>query len=140
MRPPIRVAVPADIPQLKHIRQSVRENILGPGRVSDADIDWFVENGPIWVQEDGDEIQGFSAGDPRDGSIWALFVHPDREGGGIGRALLARACESLAAAGHATARLTTGPHTRAAEFYRRQGWTEDGLDASGSLRFSRSLL
>jgi GNAT superfamily N-acetyltransferase len=139
MPPVFRVALPADIPRLKRIRHSVRENVLGPGRVSDADYDWFVRHGPVWVCEDGAEILGFSAGDPRDGSVWALFVHPDREGSGIGRALLARACEGLAAAGHATATLTTGPDTRAAEFYRRQGWAEDGLDASQSLRFSRSL-
>jgi GNAT superfamily N-acetyltransferase len=133
------MAVPADIPRLKHIRQIVRENVLAPGRVSDADYDWFVANGPVWVREEDAVILGFSAGDPRDGSIWALFVHPDREGQGTGAALLARACASLAAAGHASATLTTGPRTRAAEFYRRQGWTEAGLDASGSLRFSRSI-
>jgi GNAT superfamily N-acetyltransferase len=134
-----RRAVPADIPRLKHIRQSVRENVLTPGRVSDADYDWFVANGPVWVREDGREILGFAAADPRDGSIWALFVHPDREGHGTGRALLARACASLAAAGHRTATLTTGPRTRAAEFYRRQGWTEAGPDGADSLRFSRSI-
>jgi ribosomal protein S18 acetylase RimI-like enzyme len=135
----IRRAVPADIPRLKQIRASVRENLLSPGRVSDQDYAWFVEHGPVWVWDGGAAILGFSAGDPRHGSIWALFVHPDCEGRGIGTALLARACESLSAAGHRTATLETAPRTRAAGFYLRQGWIAGGLDAVGDLAFSRVL-
>ncbi len=139
MSPQIRPATPADIPSLKRIRSSVRENILNPGRVSDRDIEWFVQNGPVWVWESGAGIVGFSAGDPRNGSLWALFVDPAWEGRGIGTALLDRACASLAAAGHRRATLDTEPGTRAAAFYRRRGWTEEGLDAAGQLLFSRSL-
>jgi len=117
----------------------VRENSFNPARVSPADVVWFVENAPIWVWEEEGAIRGFSAGDPRNGSIWALFVDPPHEGRGIGRALIARACASLAEAGHTTATLDTEPGTRAAEFYRRQGWKEGGLDAAGELLFSRSL-
>lgn len=43
-------------------------------------------------------------------------------------------------AGHRTATLDTEPGTRAAEFYRRQGWVEGGLDAAGELLFSRVLV
>jgi ribosomal protein S18 acetylase RimI-like enzyme len=139
MPPHIRTAVSTDIRQVKHIRETVTENTVNPARVSDTDYEWFVEHGPIWVCESDAEILGFSAGDPRDGSIWALFVHPDREGRGIGSALLARACASLSAAGYATATLDTEPGTRAAEFYRRQGWTEMGLNTSGQMLFTRSL-
>jgi GNAT superfamily N-acetyltransferase len=134
-----RAAVRADIPALKRIRLSVQENILDPARVSDSDYEWFVDHGPVWVWEQGAEIMGFSAGDPRDGSVWALFVHPDWEGRGIGSALLEQACAGLSAAGHRTATLETGPNTRAAAFYRLRGWTETGLDARGELSFSRSL-
>jgi GNAT superfamily N-acetyltransferase len=134
-----RLAVRADIPCLKRVRLAVRENLLGPGRVSDADYEWFVDNGPVWVWPGQGAILGFSAGDPRDGSIWALFVDPAWEGQGIGTALLDLACASLSAAGHRRAELSTEGGTRAAAFYRRRGWTEDGVDPQGQLRFSRPL-
>jgi GNAT superfamily N-acetyltransferase len=140
MPPQLRPATPADIPGLKRIRLSVRENILNPDRVSDRDYEWFVANGPVWVWADGGGIVGFSAGDPRNGSLWALFVDPAWEGRGIGTALLDRACASLSAAGHRKATLDTEPGTRAAAFYRRRGWTEDGVDSAGQLLFSRPLL
>jgi GNAT superfamily N-acetyltransferase len=136
---PIRLAAQTDIPELKRIRLSVRENVLNPMRVSDRDYDWFVRTGPVWVWDDGSEILGFAAGDPRDGSVWALFVHPDWEGRGIGTALLKRACASLSDTGHRKATLDTEPKTRAAAFYRRRGWIEEGVDASGQLRFSLPL-
>ena len=136
---PIRRCVPADIPRLKQIRGSVRENILSPGRVSDADYAWFVAHGPVWVWDDGTSILGFSAGDPRNGSVWALFVHPDHEGRGIGRALLAQACASLEAAGHRSATLETKVGTRAAGYDLRQGWTAGDRDAAGNCGFSRVL-
>ena len=47
-------------------------------------------------------MRGFSPGDPRDGSIWALFVDPADEGRGIGRALLALACDTVRVAGFYT--------------------------------------
>lgn len=136
----IRTAGLADIPELMRIRLGVRENSFNPARVSPADVVWFVENAPVWVWEEAGAIRGFSAGDPRNGSIWALFVDPPFEGRGIGSALIARACASLVEAGHRTATLDTEPGTRAAEFYRRQGWVEGGLDAAGELLFSRVLV
>lgn len=139
MAPAIRPATAADVPALKRVRLSVRQNILNPARVSDADIDWFIRHGPVWVWEEGAEVVGFSAGDWREGSLWALFVDPAWEGRGIGSALLARACASLAAAGHLIVTLDTEPGTRAATFYRRHGWAEHGLDAAGQMLFSRRL-
>lgn len=139
MHPQIRRAGPADIPQIKRIRLSVRENVFNPARVSDDDYAWFVQNGPVWAWADGPDLRGFSAGDPRDGSIWALFVDPAWEGRGIGSALIEQACASLSRAGHRKATLDTEPGTRAAAFYRERGWTEHGLDPSGQLMFSLAL-
>jgi ribosomal protein S18 acetylase RimI-like enzyme len=135
----IRAALASDIPALKQLRMAVRENRLDPARVSDGDYVWFVRNGPVWVWEEESGIVGFSAGDKRDGSIWALFVDPAWEGRGIGSALLERACASLAAARHRTAKLETEAGTRATTFYRLRGWTEEGLDARGQLVFGRTL-
>jgi len=136
----IRTAVLSDIPRLMEIRGAVRENRLSdPSRVTYADYVWHIEHGPTHVWDDAGVIKGLSAGDPRDGSIWALFVDPPFEGQGIGQALIAAACESLAAAGHHVARLSTDPGTRAERFYLRNGWRADGRTDRGEVIFAREL-
>jgi ribosomal protein S18 acetylase RimI-like enzyme len=87
------------------------------------------------VAEIGGRIAGFSAGDPRDGSIWALFVDPAQQGMGLGPALLDKACEDLKAQGHTILRLTTDPGTRAARLYERLGWTRGEVSADGEIEF-----
>lgn len=94
----IRTAVYADIPRLMEIRASVRENRLSdPTRVTLADYEWFIDHGPLHVWEGAAGIQGLSAGDPRDGSIWALFVDPAFEGVGVGQVGHAKYRRCLAA-------------------------------------------
>jgi GNAT superfamily N-acetyltransferase len=135
----IRIAKFADIPRLVEIRAAVRENQLSdPKLVTFADYEWHVANAPIFVWDVG-VVVGMSAGDPRDGSIWALFVEPLFEGRGFGRALIEAACRSLAAAGHKTARLTTSPKTRAERFYLRNGWHPVGFTESGEIQFEKAL-
>src|SRR5690349_5858228 len=116
----IRLAIAADIPRIFEIRDSVRENRLSdPNAVTEAGASWFIDNGALWVWQGADgSFTGFSAGDVRDGSIWALFVAPGHEGKGIGRALLKVACDALRAAGHRAATLSTDPGTRAERHYR----------------------
>ncbi len=136
MTPHIRKSVAADIPRLMEIRASVRENILSdPTKVTESDYRWFIENGPLWLWDDEDTIKGFAAGDPRDGTIWALFIDPPYERQGIGKALFARVCESMREAGHNTLTLYTGAGTRAARFYRAAGWEETGTSADGEVTF-----
>jgi ribosomal protein S18 acetylase RimI-like enzyme len=85
----IRNATRLDIPRIMEIRAGVRENKLrDPSRVTIEDVCWFVDNPGIFVWEAGGKIVGFSAADPRDGSIFALFVEEDYEGRGIGQASL----------------------------------------------------
>lgn len=129
----------ADIPALKHVRGAVSENILrDPSKVTDAHYEWFISNPGLHKWEDRGRIVGFSAADPRDGSIWALFVLPEYEGRGIGKALLAEACETLRVGGHAQARLSTGASTRAEAFYRRAGWSVTDAN-SREILFERPL-
>lgn len=126
--------------RITEIRFAVKENQLGdPSRVTDADYLWFTDNPGIWVWEEDGQILGFSAADTRDGTIWALFIDPGHEGRGIGRALFKAACDVLRRAGHRTATLTTDPGTRADRFYRRAGWTAEGLDERGELVFRSAL-
>jgi GNAT superfamily N-acetyltransferase len=136
----LRRATGADIPRICEIRDSVRENRLSdPSLVTAADIAWFLENGPIWVWEDDDAVVGFSAGDPRDGWVWALFVAPGQEGKGIGRALLKATCDRLSEVGHAIATLSTEPGIRAERHYRADGWTVVGTNAKGELVLQKPL-
>jgi GNAT superfamily N-acetyltransferase len=89
-------------------------------------VAWFVDNPGIFVWEEDGKIVGFSAADPRDGSIFALFVEQAYEGRGIGRALFERACRVLIDAGCGRMWLTTEPGTRAESFYRKAGWRVTG--------------
>jgi ribosomal protein S18 acetylase RimI-like enzyme len=136
----LRRATPADIPRIMEIRGAVRENRLSdPSRVTNADVLWQIAHSPIHLWDDGGVIKGFSAGDPRDGSIFALFVDPAFEGQEIGQALILAACRSLAAAGRRIAKLSTDPGTRAERFYLRNGWLAKGLDARGEMVFEKEL-
>jgi GNAT superfamily N-acetyltransferase len=136
----LRCATPADLPRIMEIRGTVRENRLSdPSRVTAADVHWHIAHSPIHVWDERGIIKGFSAGDPRDGRIFALFVDPAFEGQGIGQALILAACRSLAAAGHGIARLSTDPGTRAERFYLRNGWLARGLDARGEMVFEKHI-
>lgn len=136
----IRRARRDESPRIWEIRFAVLENKLGdPSLVTAEDVAWFTDNPGIWVWDEGGRILGFSAGDPRDGTIWALFVDPVHEGRGIGRALFEAACNSLRRAGHRTALLTTGRGTRAEGFYRAAGWELLGTSLKGELIFRSGL-
>jgi len=100
----IRKATRADLPRISEIRFAVRENRLSNPASIGPVVDWLFDNSTFWVWEGDGAIQGFSAADPRDGSIFALFVHPSYEGRGIGRALLAPACDTLKESGCQSAR------------------------------------
>ncbi len=135
-----RLAVVGDLDRLMAIRAVVRENRLDdPSAVTQVDYHWYIAERLLWVAVEGDMILGFSASDPRDGSIWALFVDPVHEGRGVGRGLLARACADLAKAGFRVARLRTGSGTRAERFYGLSGWRRVGTDENGEAFMERSL-
>jgi GNAT superfamily N-acetyltransferase len=133
----IRNARRADIPRLKEIRDTVRENKLGdPSRVTIDHYHWFIDNPGIFVWEENGEIVGFSAADPRDGNICALFMDEAYEGRGIAQALFERACNVLRDAHCSRMWLTTDPGTRAERFYRRAGWRVTG-SRNGELVFEK---
>ena len=104
-----------------------------------ADYNWHVAHAPIYVWEDDGVIKGMSAGDPRNGSIWALFVDPRFEGRGIGQALILAATNSIVSAGHRVARLSTEAGTRAERFYLKNGWIAKGRDDRGEIVFTKDL-
>lgn len=119
------------------IRAEARENRLrDPSRVTAADVCWFIDNPGIFAWVEDGRIVAFSAADPRNGNIWALFVDAAHERRGIGRALFERACDILINAGCPRMWLTTWPGTRAERFYRAAGWRVTGTD-DGNLIFEK---
>ena len=125
----IRKATEADIPRLVEIRSAVWENKLRDvSLVTLDDYRWFIANPGVFVCDEDGRVVGFSAGDPRDGSIWALFIDPAYEGRGFGRSLLGQACTTLRAAGCKRLWLKTLPGTRAQTFYLKAGWKIVGME------------
>ena len=120
-----RRGVEADVPTLLRIRHSVRENRLSnPALVTPAMcVDYLDKLGRAWVAELDGEIIGFSYAARADGSIWALFVDPAREGLGAGKQLLRLASDWLFELGFEELKLGTEANTRADRFYAAQGWT-----------------
>jgi GNAT superfamily N-acetyltransferase len=135
--PTYRRATLADIPAMSRIRLAVRENALSnPARITEAMyVDYLDALGRGWVAEEAGEIIGFSYADRTDGSIWALFVDPRREGEGAGKRLLRLAVDWLFETGHGEVRLGTQAHTRADRFYAAQGWTREEMKDDVEARY-----
>lgn len=141
-----RLATAADIPALFSVRTSVRENHLDvatlaergvtPASIAKGLSDPMVRT---WVIEQEHEIVGFSTADASGGSVFAVFVRPEVEGRGYGRALLREAENWLFAAGWETIWLQTGeePQLRAHGFYRTGGWRLIGPADHGDVRYEK---
>jgi GNAT superfamily N-acetyltransferase len=132
-----REAIVSDIPQVQIVRNAVKENTLSnPALVTDADVeDYITRRGKGWVCETDDVIVGFAIADLMDKNIWALFVHPDAEGKGIGKQLHALMMSWYFSQTDETAWLSTTPGTRAETFYKMQGWKEVGEYGKGEVKF-----
>jgi GNAT superfamily N-acetyltransferase len=138
--PNTRRAVHTDVARIMEIRHRVRENrLFDPTSVTASDCAAFIDRAEMWVWIEDGRVQGFSAGDPSNGTIWALFVDPAFEGRGIGRTLLALACNTVRGAGYGMVRLNTEAGTRAERFYRTNGWVSAGRSPKGEIIFERSL-
>ncbi len=133
----IREAQLADIPALMEIRFAVKENALNnPGLVAYDDyVDYLTRRGKGWIAEVDGRIVGFAIADLQDHSIWALFVHPDFDRQGLGRALHDSMLTWYFAQTAEPVWLSTAPGTRAEGFYRRAGWCATGRTKSGDVRF-----
>lgn len=131
----LRQAKVSDVPAMREVRMAVRENALSdPGRITPVDYRAALDElGRTWVVEVDGVIAAFATG-YRDGSIWALFVHPDHEGRGFGKALHATVTAWLWSLGHSRIWLTTAPGTRAERFYCAQGWMPTGASDGGDIR------
>ena len=135
-----RRAIASDMVRLYQIASSAAENrVTEDPEMFGRLLAWFVDRSLCWVWTVGPAIVGFSAADTRDGSIAMVFVDPIAEGKGIGRSLLARACDDLLRAGYREASLVTLEDTRADGLYQTLGWRRDGAAKAGSVRLVKYL-
>ena len=137
----IEAATLAHIPAMHAVRLVVRENRLSdPARITEESYRRYVVAGSAWVAVGADRaVLGFAVVDRTHAGVWALFVHPDREGAGIGRALHDTLLDWAQRQGLATLWLTTAPGTRAEQFYLNAGWRKTGSSPAGEIRFERPL-
>ena len=145
--PPVpRVATARDIPALFSVRTSVRENHLDLAQLAERGVTPRSVAGMLsggdartWVVEEDGAVVAFSMADARTGTLFALFVRPEFEGRGHGRALLAAAERWLFEAGWETIWLQTGrdPDIRAHGFYRAAGWTLVGDADHEDVRYEK---
>ncbi|MGW0288515.1 N-acetyltransferase family protein [Streptomyces tuirus] len=108
------------------------------------------------AEDTGGEIVGWACHGPyRDGEVltedaelYAIYVHPDRVGRGVGRALLTESVARCRAAGHGRLLLwVLKENDRARRFYERAGFRADGAEepfevdgvAVPEVRYSRPL-
>ena len=133
----IRPATLADIAAMHRIRLAVRENNLTDGAsVQPHHYETMLTaRGRGWIAEVGGRVIGFAIADTTSGTVWALFVDPEFEGRGAGRALHDTMLEWLFAQGLASVSLTTTPGTRAERFYLAAGWHCAGPAGDGEVRY-----
>lgn len=123
----IRTATLNDIETIFDIRTSVKENHLSRIQLTElgittAVVSDFVKNTPcVWVAVLNNHVCGFAIADQDEGCIFAMFVHPDFEGKGLGRALL-KTAEDFLFQYFQEIWLETDQKSRACQFYIRHGW------------------
>lgn len=140
----LREAHVADIADLFAVRTSVRENHLTVAQLAERGVtpatvaaDLALPETRTWVAEVARAVVAFTTADARHGTVFALFVRPEAERRGIGRALLAQAEAWLFAAGWEEIWLTTdeAAHSRAHRLYRAAGWSLVGPAEHGDVRY-----
>jgi GNAT superfamily N-acetyltransferase len=134
----LRSAVAADIPGMQRVRASVRENRLVSTVITEEDVRAAIErDGRGWVVEADGEVVAFGVGRATDGNLWALFVDPDHERRGYGRALHDAVVAWLQSRDLERLWLTTEPRTRAQRFYEAAGWRLVARTESGELLYEK---
>lgn len=138
----IRPATVGDVAAMFQVRLAVTENSmtsaeLAAAGITPASITEAIRNAPCaWVATVDDEVAGFAMVDLDSACLFALFVHSDREGRGLGSALC-RACEQALFAQHEQAWLETAKTSRAARLYRYLGWGQESDIGDGDIRLTK---
>ncbi len=132
-----REATISDIPGLHAVRMSVHENILSNLSLATPEdyTRTLTKEGKGWVCESDSTIVGFAIVDTVKKNVWALFVHPQYEGTGIGSRLHKLLLEWYFSQDKEKLWLSTDADTRADRFYRKAGWKEVMRFAKNEVKF-----
>ena len=118
----IRLADTESSPQDTHLQEA-------------ADFHRLLESGKGWVCEVDGDLLGFALADLSQARVEALFVRPGVESDFICRMLHDMMTSWCFARGLPKLSLSTAPHTRAEQFYRKAGWVDTGAEPNGEIRF-----
>jgi GNAT superfamily N-acetyltransferase len=137
----IRIAQVKDIETLFEIRTSVRENhqsreeIAALGITPETVATMLQTECAAWIAEIDDQPIAFAIANATAETIFGIFVLPDFEGRGVGRALMQKAEQWLWSQGCEEIWLLTGndPNLRAYGFYCHLGWTPVGVEQQGGM-------
>ena len=147
----IREATPADAGPIAEL-QARSWRVTHADRLTEAEIDalvegsvlpnlrWTLEHRPdywrMWIAEDGGTVVGFASTSPstdtdvrpsdRVGEVTAVYADPDRQGRGIGSALLAHAIADLAERTERVTLWVAEDNAAARGFFEARGWEADG--------------
>lgn len=137
----IREATVNDIDNYMVVRMAVKENRLNnPALVTKKDNENYLTiYGKGWVCEINNQIVGFSIVGLAERNVWALFVHPEFEGKGIGKRLHNIMLDWYFLQTKETIWLGTAPATRAAFFYKKAGWIEAGTHGKDEIKFEMTF-
>jgi ribosomal protein S18 acetylase RimI-like enzyme len=128
----IRNAVNADIPALARLINAafiVEQFVFDGDRINAEETQSFMETGKFLVAEDSAGFAACVYMEVRQGRgyLGLLAVHPERQGTGLGRTLVAAAEEYFRAAGCSAVDLRViSQRTPLPPFYRRLGYVEVG--------------
>lgn len=136
----IRPGTPEDAEGVARVQvetwQAAYAHALPSDRLQALSVKEAVERHRMWppelVAERRGEIMGFVAvgrsRDPgTDGELFAIYVHPEHWGTGVGRELIEAGEEELRRLGHQDAILwVLDDNPRARRFYELAGWSPDG--------------
>lgn len=133
----IREATFNDICAMQRVRHAVKENVLSdPSLVPDEMVaDFIGKRGKGWVAIEENQLVGFAIADLEEENIWALFIDPAFENRGIGKALHQIMLEWYFSQSKESVWLSTDSNSRAARFYRMQGWQEAGAYGKTETKF-----
>jgi GNAT superfamily N-acetyltransferase len=143
----IRRAAPDDVEILFDIRCSVRENLqsreelAGLGITPESVAEMLRTDCAAWIGFIDNRAAAFSMANRTEKTVFAMFVRPECEGRGLGRALMGRVEEWFRLHGVLRPWLTTGadPGLRANGFYLHLDWVPDGKTVEGDLRYVKHL-
>ena len=147
----IRLVQGEDVETLFEIRTSVKENYQSRQEIAKLGITpasvakMLDKECCAWIAEVKSQPVGFSIANLTEKTILGLFVLPEFENQGIGRALMEITEDWFKKQGIKEISLLTGndPTFRAYGFYLHLGWTAVGLETDGvmkgEMKFARNL-